>query len=274
MDMEKLASLFEAVKVLPLRSSDFVIFRTPVSLSLDQMAEIHAVLESKLEHSRILILDQGADIEVLRREREPEAAAPVRSPSPCSCTARSAATRSRSRRRRPRRARRPGRSRDRPRARQGPVRAREVPRRPAGKLLRNVLRGALRAGAGVILPVARSNIHNVSGRLAQVAEDRLGVIVGDKAIGRLYTRDPSRTWSSTARRRTVITAKNRKAPLGRRALLPVGAAPGRAAEALHAAGGRHAGAGGARRGGRIHEAKRATKAGLDTADITVEGDDA
>lgn len=76
MEMERLAEILEAVKVMPLRSSDFVIFRTPVSLSLDQQAEIYACLEEALEHSRILIIDQGADLEVLRRERDPDSAPP------------------------------------------------------------------------------------------------------------------------------------------------------------------------------------------------------
>jgi hypothetical protein len=201
MDMEKLASLFEAVKVMPLRSSDFVIFRTPVSLSLDQQAEIYATLEEALDHSRILIVDQGADIEVLRREREPEARRPS-SPSGRSCTDRSAATRSRSRRLRPRRARCQGQFRDRPRARQGPAPARVVLRRPPAEAApkRPARIPARRRGRD---PAGGAIEHPQRERPArQVAEDRLADRgrQGDRAA--LHATIRSRTWSSTAPRRT------------------------------------------------------------------------
>lgn len=56
------------------------------------------------------------------------------------------------------------------------------------KLQRNIMRGALRAGAAVMLPVARGHVHNVSGRLS--ASLKTGSRVqGDQVIGRLYTRD-------------------------------------------------------------------------------------
>ena len=68
MDMEKLATLLEAVKVLPLRPQDFIVLRTNVRLDPMQAAEIHLYLEEQVGHTRILVLDRGADIDVLRIE--------------------------------------------------------------------------------------------------------------------------------------------------------------------------------------------------------------
>lgn len=77
MDMARLAEIFEAVKVIPLRPSDFLVFRTAQALNLEQMAEVHSYIEGEVGHSRILILTGGADLEVLRAERPPEEPAPV-----------------------------------------------------------------------------------------------------------------------------------------------------------------------------------------------------
>lgn len=69
MDMEKLASIFEAVKVMPLRPQDFIVLRTNVRLDAEHAAELHAYIEEVAGHSRILMIDNGANLEVLRFER-------------------------------------------------------------------------------------------------------------------------------------------------------------------------------------------------------------
>jgi hypothetical protein len=71
MDMEKLASIFEAVKVLPLRPSDMLVFRSNAPLNLEQMAEVHRYIEEETGHTRILILVGGAELAILRSEAEP-----------------------------------------------------------------------------------------------------------------------------------------------------------------------------------------------------------
>lgn len=71
MEMEKLASIFEAVRVMPLRPGDFLVFRASERLGAEQMAHVYACLEQQTGHGRILILDGGADLAVLRVEGEP-----------------------------------------------------------------------------------------------------------------------------------------------------------------------------------------------------------
>lgn len=83
MDMERLAEIFEAVKVMPLRPHDFLVFKTNARVGLDQQALLHAYLEQETGHTRILIVDGGADMEVLRFEEAPaEAAAPQEPATP------------------------------------------------------------------------------------------------------------------------------------------------------------------------------------------------
>lgn len=71
MELEKLASIFEACRVLPLRPSDMLVFRTPHNLNVEQMAQVHSYLEGETGHSRILILVDGAELAVLRPEEAP-----------------------------------------------------------------------------------------------------------------------------------------------------------------------------------------------------------
>lgn len=66
-----MAEIFEAVKVLTIRETDLVIFRTPEALAPDLAAELYAELEARLGTSRILILERGADLGVLRPEATP-----------------------------------------------------------------------------------------------------------------------------------------------------------------------------------------------------------
>lgn len=75
MDLERLASIFDAVRVVQLRQGDFLVFRSSAPLDVQQMAEVHARLEELIGHGRILILDNGADLAILRPGGEPEAAA-------------------------------------------------------------------------------------------------------------------------------------------------------------------------------------------------------
>jgi hypothetical protein len=76
MDREQMASIFEAVKVLQLRPTDFLVMRTSAALSVDQMGLVHAFIEEETGHSRILILDRSSDLEVLRFEGQQAQAAP------------------------------------------------------------------------------------------------------------------------------------------------------------------------------------------------------
>jgi hypothetical protein len=71
---EQLAGVFEAVRVMPLRPSDVLVFRSNVRLNAAQESTIRAHLEEKTGHARIVILDSAADLGVLRPEPEPEPA--------------------------------------------------------------------------------------------------------------------------------------------------------------------------------------------------------
>ena len=79
MELEKLASIFESVRVAPLRPTDLLVFRCEGALSLEQMGELHVYLEAQSGHARIVILTHGADLAILRPEEVP-AAAPAREP--------------------------------------------------------------------------------------------------------------------------------------------------------------------------------------------------
>jgi hypothetical protein len=82
MDMQKLAEIFEAVKVIPLRPQDFIVFRTSVRLNPEQAAMIHVYVEQETGHSRILIVDGGSDLEVLRFEEPDFTVEPAPSAAP------------------------------------------------------------------------------------------------------------------------------------------------------------------------------------------------
>lgn len=71
MDLEKLASIFEAARIVPLRPNDLLVFRASGPLGVEQMAQVHAYLEEATGHPRILVLDGGCELSVLRREPEP-----------------------------------------------------------------------------------------------------------------------------------------------------------------------------------------------------------
>ncbi len=68
MDSAKLASLFETVKVLPLRPGDILVIRCKDRFPMEAMDRFRALLEKEIPGHRILVLENGTDIEVLRRE--------------------------------------------------------------------------------------------------------------------------------------------------------------------------------------------------------------
>lgn len=76
MDMEKLAAIFEAVKVLPLRPSDKIVLK----LSEGVTDEVIARLQAEFCGHKVIVLTSGIDIEILREEAEitPETAARIR----------------------------------------------------------------------------------------------------------------------------------------------------------------------------------------------------
>lgn len=77
MELEKLASIFEAARVLPLRPSDVLVFRANALLSIEDKAHLLVAVEEATGHQRILILDGGADLAVVRPEADPTPAAAV-----------------------------------------------------------------------------------------------------------------------------------------------------------------------------------------------------
>ena len=68
MDMEKLASIFEAVKILPLRPTDQLIFRCKQKLSEEMYRRVNEEIKRLLPGVKVLLLNSGFDVEVLRVE--------------------------------------------------------------------------------------------------------------------------------------------------------------------------------------------------------------
>lgn len=68
MELHEIAGIFEQVKVSGLQPDDYVVFRTPQALDVLAMAHLHEYLEKVLGTSRILILDGGADLAIVRPE--------------------------------------------------------------------------------------------------------------------------------------------------------------------------------------------------------------
>ncbi|MFA6204490.1 MAG: hypothetical protein WC710_15030 [Gallionella sp.] len=65
----KLPEIFEAVKILQLQPDDVVVFRCDMFLSMDQRERIMGLLKNQFTDNKILILDGGADIDILREEK-------------------------------------------------------------------------------------------------------------------------------------------------------------------------------------------------------------
>lgn len=74
MEREQLEAIFEAVMVLPLRASDVVVFRTVEHLKIGEHLALYERLEQRLGTSRILIVEGGADLAIIRPEGEAEPA--------------------------------------------------------------------------------------------------------------------------------------------------------------------------------------------------------
>lgn len=66
-DPERPALLWEALKVIPLRPEDVLVFRTPKSLGQADLEGIQASLSVVLpKGAKVLVLDGGADVDVIR----------------------------------------------------------------------------------------------------------------------------------------------------------------------------------------------------------------
>jgi HK97 gp10 family phage protein len=78
------------------------------------------------------------------------------------------------------------------------------------KIERNALRGALRAGANEILPVAVMNIHSISGRLAGSLKVGTSAERGG-ARASVYTRDFKAMWVEWGTRPHTITVRRERA---------------------------------------------------------------
>lgn len=143
------------------------------------------------------------------------------------------------------------------------------------KVERNVLRGALRAGMSVIKPVAQSNIHNVSGLLAK------GLKIGTRARGGVVTSNLKAIgphgfvapWIEYGVKPHLITAKRASAlsfggTVVRSILHPGFAGRGFMRNALQRQSGPAVIA-----SANYMKVRLATKHGLDTAHIQIEGDE-
>lgn len=137
------------------------------------------------------------------------------------------------------------------------------------KLERNVLRGALRAGANVLKPAAQANIHSVSGDLAHSLKVRSDAR-GGRVTASVYTRHFTARWVEYGTKPHDIAPKNRQAlsigglffasvhhPGAKGVGFLRNALDTRAADAVVAA-------------ARYMQQRLATQQGLDTTDIVVE----
>lgn len=77
------------------------------------------------------------------------------------------------------------------------------------KVERNVLRGALRAGALVVLPAAKANIHQISGDLARSLRVRTGAKAG-RVRAVVQSKNFEAPFVEFGTRAHTITAKGRK----------------------------------------------------------------
>jgi hypothetical protein len=70
MDLDQLASIFEAVKVLPLRPTDRLLVRCRGRISEMEIKAMREAFEREFPGHRVLVLDNGADLEVIREESD------------------------------------------------------------------------------------------------------------------------------------------------------------------------------------------------------------
>lgn len=69
MDMEKLAAIFEAVKVMPLRTDDIIVLRMEQEVTHEVADRLKASLREILGDRTVLVLGGGMDIEIVRPEK-------------------------------------------------------------------------------------------------------------------------------------------------------------------------------------------------------------
>lgn len=80
MELERLASIFEAASVIELRPTDLLVFRANCAMTLEERAVVYSVLEEQTGHPRILILEEGAELAIIRPTTEAADAAAVDDP--------------------------------------------------------------------------------------------------------------------------------------------------------------------------------------------------
>jgi HK97 gp10 family phage protein len=142
------------------------------------------------------------------------------------------------------------------------------------KVEKNVLRGALRAGMNVVKPVAQANIHSVSGELAR------GLRVGTRARGGVVTSKLKATGPHARAAHLVeygteaheIQAKGKDLKIGGAFVRSVQHPGARAKPWMRPALDRQANASVVAAAEYMKE-RLATKEGLDTSHIVIEGDE-
>ena len=71
MNLEELAQVFEAVRVMSLRPSDVLVFKTSRPVSANNAEVIKHLIAEQTGHDNVLVLDSTSDLAVLRPEPEP-----------------------------------------------------------------------------------------------------------------------------------------------------------------------------------------------------------
>ncbi len=84
MDLVKLASILDEIKTTTLLPTDVLVFKTAgtETLNLLQKAELTIFLVEVTQHERVVILDGGAELAILRTEEDPGPAPAAASPAP------------------------------------------------------------------------------------------------------------------------------------------------------------------------------------------------
>lgn len=138
------------------------------------------------------------------------------------------------------------------------------------RIERNVLRGALRAGANVIKPAAKANVHSVSGALAKSIKVRADAR-GGRVTASVYTRHFTAQWIEYGTKPHLVEPETRRALLiGGLFVRAWAKHPGGSPRAfLRPALDTHAQAA-VVAAAEYMKARLATKHGVDTADIHVE----
>ena len=75
MELEQLAKIFEAVKVLPFRPQDIIVIKVMQWLTDEQRKLIQQTWRDLVSEQKVIVLDGGLDIEVLRKEERTDSTA-------------------------------------------------------------------------------------------------------------------------------------------------------------------------------------------------------